>query len=504
MNATDDLFKLIKSMNKSEKRYFKLFSSAQKENKNNLLLFDTIEKQEVYDEEKLKKKFGKNESFNQFAVTKTRLYNLILKSLSAYHSKRTIDIQIRKSLNKVEILYFKGLFNQCLKIIEKEKKTCYTFQKYSLLLDLIRWERKIRSFDIDNLQAVNLSSKEATSVLSKLSGLNAYQSISLSEWMLSNEKGRLREDADKRKFQTIISNPLLQKEPATIGWEAQWHYWFTYFTHYKIMGDYHKAYIAAKKSLDIFDTIPGLIGEEVHKYISSLSNIAIALQEMTNVNECIFYTNKLRSFIKSPALSFYSTLHRRAYFLSYMIELDLYVKSRNIEAATKVIPHIEKHFGTYSTEFSEYFKVGIYLEIANVFFISGDLKKSLFWLNKTLNGLNDRLDLQPAARLMNIVINYELNNIYTLDALITSTHHFLKRNKKLYPYEKNILNELKKFQFSTDKKTERKILQEMKDCVKKILMDEYGKIALEYFDLTAWIESKLEHRPILEIIKRTK
>ncbi|HET6227222.1 MAG TPA: hypothetical protein VFF27_13145 [Bacteroidia bacterium] len=491
-------------MSKSEKRHFKLFSTAQKGNKSYLQLFNAIDAQDIYDEIQLKKKFERDKNFSQLAVSKNRLHSLILKNLSLYHSKRTVDFEVREALNQIEVLYFKGLYNQCLKIIDKEKKLCYTLQKYSLLLELVRWERKIRSFDIDNLQAVNLPVEEASNLLFKLSKLNDYQFVSLSEWMLSNHTGRLREEKDKDKFQKILLDPLLENEPVDIGWEAQWHYWYTFFTHHKVMGEYEKAFHAAKRSLDLFDTIPGLVHEEVHKYISSLNNVAIALQELNRVEECISYTTKLRSFIKHPSLSFYTTIHIRSYIFSYMIELDAHLKNKRIKDAMRIIPFIEEFFELNPEEFSEYYKVGTYLEIANVYFYAEDFKKSLFWINKTLNGLNDRLDLQPAARLMNIIINYELNNIYTMDALIASTQHFLKRNKRLYEYEKNILSKLKKLQFSNSKANEKKIMLEFMDSMQELLSDKYGKVALEYFDLPLWVEGKLEGKPILQLIEVKK
>ena len=59
MKPSDELFKLIKSLTKSEKRFFKLSSSLQSGEKNYLKLFDAIEKQLEYDEEDIKNTFKK-------------------------------------------------------------------------------------------------------------------------------------------------------------------------------------------------------------------------------------------------------------------------------------------------------------------------------------------------------------------------------------------------------------------------------------------------------------
>ena len=51
MKPSTELFNLIKSLSKSEKRFFKLSSSLQSGDKNYLKIFDYIEEQNEYDEE---------------------------------------------------------------------------------------------------------------------------------------------------------------------------------------------------------------------------------------------------------------------------------------------------------------------------------------------------------------------------------------------------------------------------------------------------------------------
>ena len=74
------LFDLVKSMTKSEKRYFKLVSSRHTigDENNYVRIFDYLDKLDGYDEDKLFDHF-KGESFlNRFSITKKRLYDHIL------------------------------------------------------------------------------------------------------------------------------------------------------------------------------------------------------------------------------------------------------------------------------------------------------------------------------------------------------------------------------------------------------------------------------------------
>ena len=62
MKPSTELFNLIQSLSKSEKRFFKLSSSLHDAEKNYLKLFDDIEKKKEYDDQEIKELF-KNEKF---------------------------------------------------------------------------------------------------------------------------------------------------------------------------------------------------------------------------------------------------------------------------------------------------------------------------------------------------------------------------------------------------------------------------------------------------------
>jgi hypothetical protein len=84
MKPSTELHDLIKSLTKSEKRFFKLHSALQSGDKNYLRIFDAIDKQKVYDEEALKKQFAKETFIKHLPSEKNHLYKLILKALRAY------------------------------------------------------------------------------------------------------------------------------------------------------------------------------------------------------------------------------------------------------------------------------------------------------------------------------------------------------------------------------------------------------------------------------------
>ena len=110
MKPSDELFKLIKSLNKSEKRFFKLASTLQSGDKNYIRLFDAIEKQKQYDDEAIKEMFKGETFIKHLPSEKNHLNKLILKSLRAYHADNSVSAQLAEEIKNIEILYEKALY----------------------------------------------------------------------------------------------------------------------------------------------------------------------------------------------------------------------------------------------------------------------------------------------------------------------------------------------------------------------------------------------------------
>ncbi len=142
MKPTTELFDLIKSLNRSERRYFKLNASVQKGNKNYLKLFEAVDSQTAYGEQFLKKKY-KNEKFiTNLTVTKNYLYKLNVRSLNSYYNEKSVDTKLNNLLNKCRLLYNKALFRQYFKSVQSGKEMAVKFEMFSYQLEFLELEIK--------------------------------------------------------------------------------------------------------------------------------------------------------------------------------------------------------------------------------------------------------------------------------------------------------------------------------------------------------------------------
>ncbi len=94
MKPSNELFDLIKSLTKSEKRFFKLQSALQSGDKNYVRLFDLIDKMSEYDEENVKKTFKGEKFIKHLPSEKNHLYKLILKALRSYYGETSVSSRL--------------------------------------------------------------------------------------------------------------------------------------------------------------------------------------------------------------------------------------------------------------------------------------------------------------------------------------------------------------------------------------------------------------------------
>jgi hypothetical protein len=118
--STDELFQLLKSLDKGEKRSFKLYMkrSSGGEDLKIVALFDALDKMDEYDEKVL---LNRNKSImkQQLSNMKASLYKQLLASLRQTKDEENIDMHLNEQMGYARILYNKGLFTRRLKRLIK-------------------------------------------------------------------------------------------------------------------------------------------------------------------------------------------------------------------------------------------------------------------------------------------------------------------------------------------------------------------------------------------------
>jgi hypothetical protein len=510
MKPSDELFKLVKSLSKSEKRFFKLASSLQAGDKNYLKLFDAIEKQNEYDEEEIKEEFKKETFIKHLPSEKNHLYRLILKSLRSYHADNSVNSQLQEELKNIEILYNKALYKECAKIIKKAKKLAYEHEKFYYLFETINWEKQLLeeeyqegNFDRD----LDMLISEEQDVIEKLRNIAEYRILYSKINYVFRKGGIARDEKELSIVEEISNHPLIKGKNTALTKRAA-------ATCYYIQGlgavfkqDYSRSFEHFSKVASIFEHNPLLIQDIPKQYLRSLSNLLFCYIDNRDFKSFFELIAKMRSLKEQQAFSSID-IQMKIFTYTYVAELIACDEMADYNKGLEVIPEIISKIEEYGSRLSKEELLLFYYNIAYTNFGAGNYKEALFWINKILNDneQNLRQDLYSFSKLFNLVIHYELKNFDLLDYTIKSTLRFyVKRKSELgieYKFETVFLKHFKKIVklMSLNEEVEPAFVQ-MKKELNEALKERYEKAALGYFDFISWIEAKIAGKSFVEVRK---
>ena len=509
MKPSAELFHLIKSLSKSEKRYFKLSSSLQSGEKNYMKLFDAIENQDIYDELEIKNKFSKETFINHLPSEKNHLYNLILKSLRGFYSDKSAAAILQEQIRNVELLFNKALYKECSKIIKKAKKIAYEYEKYYFLLDLIGWEKIMveeEYFRGDFSKDSNKLVEEESECLEKLRNLAEYQMLYSKINYAFRTGGYARNNEDQAIVDEIANYHLIKGKNTALSTKAATACYYIKGLCATTEQNLDESYANFRKVVVIMENNPMIMKELPKRYVKALNNVMFAYMDYNDWDNCFALIEKMKGLIKKPG------------FESIDVQLNLFTFPNNGEllacimngdfknAEEKVIPSILQGLEKYNDKISSEEVMNFYFNISRVYFGSGDYKNALKYINLVLNdsvsGLRE--DVFNFARLINLIIHYELGNYDLLDYTIKSTKRSVAKNQRNYKFETIFLKDFRKLLKVKNTDDTNSKFVDFKAELTEVLKDPYEQTACKYFDFIPWLDSKIENVAFSEVIKRNQ
>jgi hypothetical protein len=503
------LFELIKSMTMSEKRYFKLSASLHKGETNNMKLFDAIEEQSVYSEATLIEKL-KGESFvKDLPVAKNALYNHILKILRDYNSSDSDRQQMRNLLTEAEIVKQKGLFDHYEALLIKAKKIAYKFEKFQVVAEIICLQKGLLfSRDPKKKQENSLEELigEENIILSRYGKEVKFRNIlcRIQDNYYSNNIPRSEEEI--QSFKALAGDDLefiihmkTGEEDEQLSYTAKYECFSSKMLYYYAMGDEEQAYQSTLQLIAMMDRHANHPNLQIGSYILTYSNLGTFCMRLKKFDECHAAISKIRNMQVTSA-----DLKGMIFKLSYEKELKMYVNSGHFQKGMDLIPEVEKGLKIHEKTITDIYLFSIWASYSELYFGNGNYTQAAQWLNKMLNHpgfKNSKIDFQCYARILSVVVQYEMGKQDLLEYSIRSTYRFLLMRKKLYKTEFAFLNFFKKkAPRLNSKKLQVEAFVELKAELEGIMKDPFEQQALDLFDFITWLESKITGRPFAEIV----
>ncbi len=505
--ASDDLFRLIKSLTKSEKGYFKKFASrnSQGGKSNYISIFDSIDKMEGYDEDALKKKLKDKQLAAQLPVYKVYLFNLILKALQQYGSFENTDTKLAEMIAGARILAKKQMPREALKILRKAKEIAYKYDNEKALLDILFLERNIIIVMPDKhvFEKRKEIYEEHMRFIERLTNRFHYTWLSDQMVIFVEHRGDIRNLNREEEMKNIISDPYMKTADNAMGFSAKMFYYHTHLFYNIAHENLSAMHDITKEEIKVQEQYRHFIDENPKNYISGLMNYLLSAHLNKNKEDISDALHRLIAARKQYKGKLSPDLETELFMKAKNTELIIYADNCELDKGRNVVKQVEADLKHYRNFIGQPLKITLLYNSSHICFLDGDFNMALHFINKLLDEAdNMRNDVYNFAKLYNLLVHYELGNFDHLEYITENTFRFLKQRKSLFKAEELIINTIRRVPAATDNKELINIFEELLDGLKKTSTDLRSRQTFEFFDFISWAQSKVTGEKYSDVKRR--
>lgn len=473
----DPTHDLVKSLTKGEKRHFKLM--VQNPDKNYVRLFNAMDAQDHYNEANIKRQFGNEKFVKQLHVTKAYLYNQVMASLRKYHADKSVSMKLKDRLQDIEILYNKELLDDAIKVVEHAIPIAEKYEKLNLLLELYGWRRRLIIATIGasrGASALNQLYQLERDTLSKLDEQQTYWDMTVNFF-----------DPKHIKQRNILSGEL----PETLM-AKQLHYHLLYAGTLMMDRRSTDAFKYLEQLIDMLEANPHRIQEDPISYITALQNkISFMLfrKEQDKIPDVL---NAIRQVPAKYGLKQDSAFSIKTYLKTCNIELELYRDTGDFKAGTQLVPQVVDYMQRYSKLVPPDYSIMLRYQFAYLYYMANRFDVAINYVNQILDlNLDTREDLQTYTRFLNLILHFELDNVFLMRYLVDSTKRFLKRKREVKPFEQTLLRFFSKISNVADSK-KRTLFEKLRLELFTGMNESERNNVLDYINFEIWIDKHLQ------------
>jgi hypothetical protein len=503
-NQKDNLFLLIKSLSKSEKRQFKLYVGRLGVNSDSkfLNLFNLLDKSNVYDEVTiLKSGIVKKQ---QLANVKSHLYKQILISLKLNPSHQNIRSQIREQLDFASILYHKGLYKQSLKILDKAKDVAIQNEEKNLAFEIVELEKIIEAQYIT--RSIATRADELTIQAKELSALNVITSklsnLSLQLYSIILKTGYVKSEAESKEVTSYFKARLPKYKIRNLGFREKLWLYNAYLWYSFLLQDFKNCYKYASKWVDLFYEYPNMIQLNPVFFLKGNNYLLESIFFIRNKPKFVDVLSNLKIRVEDKSFPKDENIKTLTFLYLNFHDINKHFIDGSFKEGLDLIPKIEFELTKFSNRIDEHHKMVFYYKFASMHFGAGNNKECIKYLDKIISNksLSMREDLLCFSRVLNLVAHYEAGLDYHLDTLLRTTYKFLIKMNDLHEVQKEMIKFIKGLQDIYPHEL-KNAFKQLHATLKQYENHPFERRAFLYLDIISWLESKITNTPVDQIIK---
>jgi hypothetical protein len=428
---TSDLYDLIHSLSKTEKRHLKLRSSFHGGEKQYVRLFDILDSLSAFDSRLLQEKWSAEGYGNTLPITKNYLYQFILSGLEHYHAESGHKAQVQTLLKRVDILFDKALYKQCIKLLIKARKLAEQFQTPRFLLEISVWELRLmvnpqyngelkKTFEelfveeqqiLESLTLVNYA-RTYRFVADKLPKLGLHQ---INAWIASTEHPFVICELERLKA-----------------------------IHYKKKNKFSEALAALDREIETLESNYSLLQnrEGYSKYVSAFGVALEISQEANQIDKTMYYLEKLNPKQTEQFFTKSSHLKLKVFVHYYIHLLDHLVWNEDQVQLIRILKTTEASLQGWSKKLQSKITNPLLYLMAVAYLSIGDRSRALKTVNELIGEKyepeNERLILDSSW--FQLIVHFEKENLEAIDYLLESLKRKLKKASAVEAFDGKMLS----------------------------------------------------------------
>ncbi len=499
---SDKLHRLIRSLSPAEKRYFRIFiRGTQGGDTKYTQLFEALAAGEQFDEEKWRNKIYKSQDFGskKYSELKAYLYELVLKCLQNYDELHSTQQRLNQLLQSVAALFKRGHYADCRELLSKARKLAQQHESFSHQIEIVRWEKQLAytRMDIDFLHKnlERLQDEEARA-MEQLRNASHYRRAFFQAYATIKKDPVQRGPDRVARLRQLVEQEAFADPNAAVSHTARVLYYRTLSLYYHTALEQEKFYETGKTLIALQESQPHFLRENLSEYIAALSNQILAcglLRKYEEVRECLRKIDGLQAITEDDRRK----IHRQYFsgffaLCTYTGEFDK--AQREMDRCLREAERFDPH---------EYETGSFYLQFVPISIGCGDYNRALDHLNHWLAQRRTvgREDLQSLARILSLILHFELGNFLLLDSQLRTAARFLKRKNRLHELERQFMHGIFEAIKLPDVRGQREVFAKVKNDLQTKAKEPETRALLQTFDLLAWLDGKARGQTFAVVVR---
>ncbi|MBI3258902.1 MAG: hypothetical protein HYZ54_05440 [Ignavibacteriae bacterium] len=298
----------------------------------------------------------------------------------------------------------------------------------------------------------------------------------------------------------ILKHQLLQSEDHALTHNAKLSFYNIRIIAENLHGsDFSNALEYSRRRYEIIQARPDLIVEKPMVYIRGVQQYVQRCILSGSFEEAERILPTFEQMIQKFDAKLYEAARIEAFIMKTSMEVFYYLNSGKLDEGVLRIDVWQKGISHYRKEIGLQLYRPICFNICVLLVFAEKWEQALVWVNRSLEEQPDiRRDIVSAAKLLSLVIHYELGNTSLLEYTVRSTYRYLAKRERLGKPEQIVLRFLKKVSGVISK---RELIRHFNQLRKQLqaLNSAKDNTILDLFDFPLWLESKATGKPLNEL-----